>query len=1203
MKRRWAIPLAFVWLIGLLIADGWILSRSAFLHERLEAAAHEILLAPIAFGDLTVAPFQDVVIPDVRLMRPDRPSEVYATVDEIRIRISWSALIFDWRLVVDELIVRKPSVNVTWAADKSFDMPTPIRSNLEVKTHRPAGELPIVRLAGLHLVLRNSPYVLKPNQELAFDNLSLVLTPEGSQRWLYRFDADVDNPMTGQIHAHGNFSSNDFVLNVQRHGFIDVAAIAPAMREEFSSRLKELVVTGGIELSADVARDEKSQEFFFTADVTCDGVSARVKRWPQEITDLRGQIHYELGRISTKGLTARFEGAPMEFAGFYDLSGSTDIVQVNGALKRLQISNEFGRRVGMLPDPCPTIREQILAWNPDGYADLGFRLEQKRAADGTPGLLRPFIDVEFRGGSTIRYEGQVGDDGERHGFPYPLEDVRGVLHFDDVGMHFDRVTALNGTLLVEARGKIDYEHYGDEAYDVDISALGLKLDDRVSAALHGDGKKLFNDLDADGMVNLAVAVKRKKSEPPGARLEVIVEPQGMSAQPRSFPLPFEDARGRIVIGHDDVIRVEELKARYRGGELSLTGRLGVAVSGGDLRLDLGFEKFPVDVGLIEALKVPAPDAARQVERLNARGLFSGKIRVARMPNAPRTDVTGAFRFEKLTLAPEDPSVRIDELDGMAEITTTALRLQPGTTGRVCGEKFAIEGTIGADGVLDLTVEAGQFHFGRKLVAELEPLAPWLREVQDRFAIDGPMSARVEVHGPVDRLLITADLEIDDVVSEPPGLPGVRFENIRAKCHLASNGVVTVRDLVAWVPPPTSATSRPAPETRADGAFEPERRIAFEVAEATWTPRPMEFTGLRGQLMIGPAWVRRLPLEPWVLDALPVSAETRAKLNGLRFRGITDLTIGSLTIDSKETVATGCQLKAWGLTQGERERIRADYAEVQKFSLTSDEDGLKLSGRLALDGATLFGVPVPRLRAKASIGSGSLVLTAVDADLIGYEPDGKGGKVPDGKIDSEQTRFELRLGDGGFLVRVDLRDVNFPAVVRALGASPGKVRGLMRGFVELSGVADDPATYSGHGELTALARNLIEMPVFYKLFNSLDLLSYFQGGDGRTSIKIGLDVKDRVVQLPAVRIDAPELTLDGTGRLTFEGIIHADLKASQTVGLSPIGWITDLISAVVFAGVTIDGPIEDPQVGSYSLGGGADSDPTSGRRPKLKPLKE
>ena len=102
---------------------------------------------------------------------------------------------------------------------------------------------------------------------------------------------------------------------------------------------------------------------------------------------------------------------------------------------------------------------------------------------------------------------------------------------------------MNGSLAVEAHGTIDYERGGDETYDVDVDARGLMLDERVSQALDGPSRELFNSLVAEGSADLAVAIKRKKGEAPGPRVDITVDLGGVSLWPQQFPLDFADARG------------------------------------------------------------------------------------------------------------------------------------------------------------------------------------------------------------------------------------------------------------------------------------------------------------------------------------------------------------------------------------------------------------------------------------------------------------------------------------------------------------------------------------------------------------------------------------------------------------------------------------------------------------------------------------
>ena len=51
------------------------------------------------------------------------------------------------------------------------------------------------------------------------------------------------------------------------------------------------------------------------------------------------------------------------------------------------------------------------------------------------------------------------------------------------------------------------------------------------------------------------------------------------------------------------------------------------------------------------------------------------------------------------------------------------------------------------------------------------------------------------------------------------------------------------------------------------------------------------------------------------------------------------------------------------------------------------------------------------------------------------------------------------------------------------------------------------------------------------------------------------------------------------------MVKADLKTNQGMGISPIGWVTRLISHAVFAGVRVEGPVGDPRVDAYGMTGG------------------
>ena len=98
--------------------------------------------------------------------------------------------------------MENPTLVVRWhEADRTFDMPSPLREALEPRPT--TTELPAITLKGLTLALENPPDVVKQRQNFMFDDLSITLAPEGSTSWLYRVEVDANHPILGTMRGFG----------------------------------------------------------------------------------------------------------------------------------------------------------------------------------------------------------------------------------------------------------------------------------------------------------------------------------------------------------------------------------------------------------------------------------------------------------------------------------------------------------------------------------------------------------------------------------------------------------------------------------------------------------------------------------------------------------------------------------------------------------------------------------------------------------------------------------------------------------------------------------------------------------------------------------------------------------------------------------------------------------------------------------------
>ena len=152
------------------------------------------------------------------------------------------------------------------------------------------------------------------------------------------------------------------------------------------------------------------------------------------------------------------------------------------------------------------------------------------------GPLHPSFEVEFKGATMLRYVGHIGDDGLRHGFAYPLQDLRGLIKFTDKAATFDRLTAMNGSLAGRGpRARSTTSAAATRPTTSTSTARGLRLDENVSAALKGSARELFNSLDADGSRGPRGRHQAQKGEPPGPRVDITVDLQGRRHRARSLP--------------------------------------------------------------------------------------------------------------------------------------------------------------------------------------------------------------------------------------------------------------------------------------------------------------------------------------------------------------------------------------------------------------------------------------------------------------------------------------------------------------------------------------------------------------------------------------------------------------------------------------------------------------------------------------------
>jgi hypothetical protein len=492
MTRVKALILGLLVIVACTSAGGvWIL-KSERLSDMVRSAAGFAFDSQVRWEEIASDGWNTIVVRELQLMRPDEPDTIYGTIDEVRVTLRPWRIPFRDASIVKDIELKNARGTVRWDPKTGLlDMPSPIKEEYGSTQGGSLGDIPVVRLEGLFVTLEHAPYVLKSRQELAFPGLKIDVMPDGSDRWLYRFGATLkDNPILGTFDVAGKFNAATIALSIHRPGDLVGESLREILREPDDARTAELLaglsVKGDIGLGIDVFGKTGEASTSVGGTIRLEGASISHKSIPVRLDDIRGRLTLVDGVVTTRSLTARYEGADLNVSATVDFRPQASrLVAADVDLVGLDLGGGFADRLSRLGGATLKVKEQVDAWQPRGFANLKGRLAIPGPAATVPATPEPwlFLDLDLRKSVAVNYRGAVKEDGLRHGFPYLLSDVTGVIRFTDLDMRFDRITASHGPAFVEARGVIGYERADDETYDVDIVAQGIPIDDALNEAL------------------------------------------------------------------------------------------------------------------------------------------------------------------------------------------------------------------------------------------------------------------------------------------------------------------------------------------------------------------------------------------------------------------------------------------------------------------------------------------------------------------------------------------------------------------------------------------------------------------------------------------------------------------------------------------------------------------------------------------------
>lgn len=1185
MTRVKALILGLLVIVACTSAGGvWIL-KSERLSDMVRSAAGFAFDSKVRWEEIASDGWNTIVVRELQLMRPDEPDTIYGTIDEVRVTLRPWRIPFRDASIVKDIELKNARGTVRWDPKTGLlDMPSPIKEEYGSTQGGSLGDIPVVRLEGLFVTLEHAPYVLKSRQELAFPGLKIDVMPDGSDRWLYRFGATLkDNPILGTFDVAGKFNAATIALSIHRPGDLVGESLREILREPDDARTAELLaglsVKGDIGLGIDVFGKTGEASTSVGGTIRLEGASISHKSIPVRLDDIRGRLTLVDGVVTTRSLTARYEGADLNVSATVDFRPQASrLVAADVDLVGLDLGGGFADRLSRLGGATLKVKEQVDAWQPRGFANLKGRLAIPGPAATVPATPEPwlFLDLDLRKSVAVNYRGAVKEDGLRHGFPYLLSDVTGVIRFTDLDMRFDRITASHGPAFVEARGVIGYERADDETYDVDIVAQGIPIDDALNEALEDEGRALLSSLDAEGVVDLLIGVKRTRRDPPGAPIIADVDLRGVRLRPKQFPLLADDARGRVHI-EGSTIRIDGVRARHRGGDVVLTGRIGTGGDSGLVDLKADFKRLPVEAPLLDALETPSPEAADTLRRLAVFGRVGGTV-VLKAERSRPLDVRGTFDLDGVGLTLETPKLPIENIEGPVGFENGRVLVHEGVRATFAGERFAAHGTIDPAKGLDMTVEADRFKLDERFLSALAPAIPGYMLMEDRPILEGTASAVVRAKGPTDAVVVDADVTAQGI--DVLFANGLKLLRVEGRVAFAPDGAASANDLSAELP-----VERAGADSRPSDAMASERRTRVSADAASWTParaavgrRPASEArlALTGTLLrdapLGAAFFRALALPSEVERAL-CELDISGRLDGACRRIDWTRTTG-WTVGASEATLTDMAL-------GADRRVEARLLRLTRGTLAEDAEGRTWRGRLEGTAVRAFGLAMPKMSSDLACSSRTLELSRVSAVLFEEAApktrEGETERPAGGRLEDESSKLKIHFPDGTFALDVVATDVSIPELVRVFEADPGDVWGRLRCEVAIVGPMTDRPKWIGRARAAANVHNVVELPFFAKVFGIFDITKLFQGRNPGAMVDADSDIRDGGFHLSRIRVAAPDVTLDGKGWLGFDGRVRANFDASYRAGIDPLSLLGLMLKGLAASKIGVAGTLGTPDV--------------------------
>lgn len=310
--------------------------------------------------------------------------------------------------------------------------------------------------------------------------------------------------------------------------------------------------TGVVESISATARGNLTRlhESELTGTLVCEDISICDRRFPYTIDHLSGEVAFTESSVHVKELMGRH--GPVDIR----ISGWTKGLDRNRTYQYLVTSDNMILDEALYAALEPKQKKLWEAFQPCGMIGVDYRMLRNSPVDR-----RMQVSVDLKG-VTARYRA----------FPYPLTDLTGRLYFDrDSVIAGDLVSELGGR-RIQIDGKVTGHGSTEPLYFIAIKADDIPLDSTLDESLPPQYRRLYEQLEADGTVDVASRVFSTGDANDVGPISFFADISCERSRLKLAQLPFalSDVNAQASVTPDS-LTIKTLEGRYEESPVSLTG--------------------------------------------------------------------------------------------------------------------------------------------------------------------------------------------------------------------------------------------------------------------------------------------------------------------------------------------------------------------------------------------------------------------------------------------------------------------------------------------------------------------------------------------------------------------------------------------------------------------------------------------------------